>query len=554
MAFVEKTLISGYEFVLPNEEIKVSTEIPLRGWKTLSSLAISKTGNTADRDLEVHYRYSKNAIVYNDWIQIDLVVPVDILIKEDFLVEFKIARIGDDITGSVTLDTVVLQGDDDPSYWLVWDFIKDTIFKDIEYDDYNWNKLWINLLRKLYKRGIIPEYIERGELTENEDPLIEEDYIVYWKIVAYFYALLSELSRRKVDGLREDLQYLIEYLEQKGLFLCASCSDCAGDNIYIMENIFDEFRQRGTVQIAARKSVTKYANGEMLRLICFDPKDEFLFEYLPRHLSGWTMNRTSPIFRGKAGHIQLNKAPDDISDILDLTKYTIEGDVTLAIDDTKKIAQIDSDGSIAFNIVAEPYLSYELTFWTKFSAANVDMLSVEMEGFVDITPINLQKVSGGVETKILDNVSMPNGEVYYYVRCIIYSKGTLINGADVFTNLLQGENLKFSSVTTNRLGVKISCGGAGNNLKVWDIKFTPATFEVSSVYINSYNVMNAYLTNRNASVSIIDFEEKMRRYLIPYGTVFQMFYSPNSQFSPQIFLGHNDNSLLLQNTGGRFLI
>ena len=322
-----------------------------------------------------------------------------------------------------------------------------------------------------------------------------------------------------------------------------------------MENIFDEFRQRGTHQIAVKKGVDgKAVNGEMLRMICYDPNDELLYEYLPRHLSGWTMNRTSPIFRGKSGHIQLNKAPEHTTDIKDLTKYVTVGSITLEADGDKQIAQLTDDASMSFTTVVEPFLTYELAFWVKFDQPLTECLTVQMDGFIGATPSNLQKVSGGVDTKILDKVAMPNGSVYYHVKCFLYKKGTLIYGDDAKTSLAQGSHLKFTSVTTNRVKVTIGCEGAGNSLKIWDIKMVPAIFDVSSVYINSYNVMNVYLINRNASTTIIEFEENMRRYMIPYGTVFQMFYSPKSQFSPEIFLAHNDSSLLLQNNDGKFLI
>lgn len=547
--------LSGQDFST-GESVIIGTQIPLRGWSALSSIVTNVVGNTSDRVLNIQFRFSYDAIHFTDWADVATEFnPLNIGIKDDAMIDFKIDRKGSDKSGIVTLTSIVLHGNYEQSYFDLFNFLHGTVFEEIAYDDINFNILWINLLRKLYKRNIVPSYIIRGE---DDDTIDDTDYIVYWKVVAYFFALIGELSRRKIEGLTEDSDYLTEYLTQKGLFFCDECDDCLSELIYILHNIFDEFRQRGTANVALPAREDKISTGEMLRMICWKETDEMLFEYLPRHLSGWTMNRTSPMYKGKTGHTQLNLAPEYTSDILDLTKYTtvnLNPSLSLFTDDGKKVVKLIPTSSIAFSAYVDPTISHEITFLVKFSAANVKLLSLQVDAFADNVATSVSGVTGTPTNVILNQVSMPNNNVYYSVRCIIYQKNTTITGNDAKTSLLQGENLRHDSYNTNKIIVTISCDGSfGAYLYIWNIKLTPLGFDKSSVYLNAYNVMNVYLNNRNTSLTIIDFEERMRRYLVPYGTVFQAFYSSQSQFSPDTYLLQNSGDRLLQNDGNKFKI
>lgn len=553
MSFIDKTYTINKSFALVGEELKFSTEIPIRYWSRLDDIVIQTTGTNINRTLSVKFRYTHNGIVYNDWKNVDDILSISIDKKDDFLVEIWFERTGVQDNTSIVLHSITLEGEFDNSYISVFNFLKGTVFEDISPEDETWNKLWINLLKKLYEKGIVPEYITRdqGEEELNTD----EDYITFWKTVAYFYAYLSETSRRKVGGLRDDDNYLKEYLEQKGVFLFPN-GDHREENIHVLENIFDEFRQRGTLQVVTKKSDTKPTYGEMLRMIGYEDQDEFLFEYLPRHLSGWCINRTSPIYRGKTSNKQLNKAPEHTEDIVDLSKYVLTNSsgVSIVTSGTKKVARL-INASMSYSVRVDPYISYEFTFWFKMKS-NTPMLKVAAEatynGDVE-TP--LQRISSTAnESTILNNVQMPNGDVFYFARCIVYAKGNSLSGDSARTNLGVGEHLKMVSSETNEIKIKIQNTHSTEPLLIWDIKCKPLNLTKSSVYINSYNVMTVFLNNRNASLTVIDFEEKVRRYLVPYGTIFQLFASPKSEFTPETILVQNDGFDILSNNNDSILV
>jgi len=528
----------------------IASSLPLRGWDTVITASPQYSGLTTGIVYTVKFRYSFDAVRFTEWDDISNFVSITVGKKDDFIIEFQMGRSGTDTTDVFTGGSVDLQGSYTQSYFDVWNFLQGTIFEEITYDDPNWNELWINLLRKLYNRNIIPEYITRGD-----EEIDDTDYITYWKTIAMFFALVGELGRRKIEGLTEDPDYLIEYLTQKGLFFCNSCADCLEELVYILYNIYDEFRQRGTVNISLPASSPKLSDGEMLRMICWETTDEMLFEYVPRHLSGWTMNRSSPIYRGKTGHIQLNKAPENTQDFVDLTKFVLSNNLILAQDGTKNVAELASGGVLSFYTKVDPTIGYEITFWAKFSAANTNMLTVSANAFIDTVSRPLPTVSGGDANVILDNVSMPNNSVYYFVRCIVYAKNTDLSSEDGVTELGQGENLVFGTYDTNKLQFLISnTGSSGTFINIWDLKVVPLNLPAPTVFVNSYNILNTFLNNRNSSLTIIDFEERMRRYLTPYNTVYCPFYSLQSQFNPDAFLLQNSGSYLLQNSQGRFKI
>ena len=306
-----------------------SIEVPLRGWTQLTSASLTTTGTTVTRYLDIYASYTLDGLNYTNFAPLSSITAP---IRSDFIVILRFVRAGVDNTGSITLTALTLNGDFQQTYYNVWD-LSGTVFADVLYEDVRWNKLWLNLLRKIYKKGVIPEFMERGVDVYPADT----DYIEFWKYQCMFWALCVELGMRKIEDLSQNKADLLEYLKQKTFFFCED--DVTLEQLqYIMENTWDEMRQRGTHMIHHTANVPlgggsptyvipadleKPVDGELLRNLCYDVLKEHVFAYYPRHLSGWLLDRTSPNYHGYTEQIQLNKAPEFTQDFLSLDDFTV---------------------------------------------------------------------------------------------------------------------------------------------------------------------------------------------------------------------------------------
>ena len=136
----------------------------------------------------------------------------------------------------------------------------------------------IAVTEKMYKLGIVPRYITRGdECNVNGE---DRDYIDFWKAICCFWAIIVAYAR-KFETFHNNKVLLLKYLEERGMFVCENMD--LTDLQYLMEYYYDEIRHRGTQMVGLAKGtdvngVPKPVDGEILRLMCYDPEcDEFLF-------------------------------------------------------------------------------------------------------------------------------------------------------------------------------------------------------------------------------------------------------------------------------------
>ena len=106
-----------------------------------------------------------------------------------------------------------------------------------------------NVLEKLYARGIVPEYIVRGE--DSADP-VDADYVSFWTSISTYFAWVV-IAARKFAGIENDPNLLYDYLLDKGMAVRPNFN--LTEMQVVMTNLYDEFRKRGT------KYVFEKANG-----------------------------------------------------------------------------------------------------------------------------------------------------------------------------------------------------------------------------------------------------------------------------------------------------
>lgn len=245
------------------------TEVPIRGLLDISDITTPTGGS-------IRFRVAPNTVDFTDFLESNS-LPFSIDQRFDPVVEIEFKP-----TVDVDNPVFTIIGSDDIPYEFV--SLDSTAYQDIDPLSYRFEKLWLNLFRKLYLEGIVPSYIDR------DGPA----YVPYFKSVAIINALNISLSEFYLGDLTGDR--LRGFLEQKSLLICEDATDVELQDI--RDRQFEIIRNRGSVNLIE----------ELRSYLCTEECDPFMFEYAPRFMSGWTLDRSSPNYRGRE-HYQLNLAP-----------------------------------------------------------------------------------------------------------------------------------------------------------------------------------------------------------------------------------------------------
>lgn len=554
--------------------ILIVTDVPIVGLIALTSFTDSTVGETPIRLFKREFRYSTDGINFSEWIELTVtnLQGIEVRAIDTFFIHYRYTRIGVDTTGELQFDNNTLNGsfierDCGPAF-------TNSIFAQLlncccDLEVLSW---CINVTEKLYRKGIIPDYIIRGA-EDNEDNLADRDYIDFWRAISCFFALLV-IYGRKFEQFQNNTQLLRTYLEQRNLFFCSDAEIV--DLRYLMNYYYDEIRQRGTIQIVRQKGfeyedldnsfsdsssdsmsfVDKPIDGELLRLICYNRDcDEFLFNLVAVEKLGWNMRNASPMYRGMSNQVNVNKAYEDTEDVKDLGKYPLVGreNINIHRDSTNgyimKIRGKNGDAGIdhintpptSNTIVIDPGLNYEITFFVKQVELGGNII-FEVKGFDrNGNARDLQNMT----TKIVDNsffsvTALNRQDKYYFVRGIIYAKDlgddldfdastSLSDSEATFRpslNIGFGDTLQFKYSDTCKIIPVLILRNTGNAgmIYVKDFKIKPLWTPWSTGFVNTNNFIEIWAKKNNFTLSNIKLEAIIREFLIPYNSTFQMIY------------------------------
>jgi hypothetical protein len=309
--------------------LQINVDVPILGLVTLASFIDQTIGTTSNRYFNKKFRYSVDGITFSEWLELTNENLQSVVVEptNTFLLQYFYERSGSDNTGTLEFDEVTLQGTFEALP--VPDLYSRSIFAQF-FDFYNPCSLgWaLNVLEKLYK-GIVPKYIERGQ-NDNQN-WEDQDFISFWKSITHFFALFVCYSRL-FENIESNDIILDAYLKSHDLIINDDISNT--DAIYLMNNLFDEVRQRGTIQIALEKDnsdessssflneYVKQVDGELLRLI--NKKiDEFIFCPMEPEKVGWTIDQSSPLYLGINNAFNAIKWYEKSQGIVDLSKYPL---------------------------------------------------------------------------------------------------------------------------------------------------------------------------------------------------------------------------------------
>ena len=511
---------------------------------------------TEDRSLKREFRISQDGVFWTDWATLN----IDNLSSEEYFtdsyiqIEIRYTRTGTDESGDIVFKSIDFNGTrksiqfDAPT-------LQSSIFGNIIGKNIL-AKLERNIFKKLYYRGILPDYIKRAENSSyNED----KDFVDLFYSIARFFSILISFFRRW-ENFRNDEDLLREQVRGYGIYF--NENDITLSELkYIAQNILSQAQQRGTEMIFKRKGVAPI-DGEFIRLTRNRICDELLYEYIPIYKIGWCLGNSSPIYKGTAMAYNLNKTKENTKDFQSLSNFVLSksgtGSYSLQNTDNKRvirlsatsrgtghsaIGRIDSNINVGENIYsADSQLDYEITFAFKInSGTNLSKLTLNfgVEGF----DINKEKLNDAFSTvdgfQVSENFFDQSMDIWkigqwYYARGIIhaYSSENVIGSK---TNLGIGQDLVFNNSFVKYIIPKIEFytkTAQNASIDIYDYKIRPLIrgknilpLKNGSIdshglgFIQGSKILYTYVRNNNNGQSEDEIIDIIERYLYPFNTV-----------------------------------
>lgn len=513
-------------------------------------------GVTDTRTVHKEFRISPDGVFWNDWQELtsENLSSEEYVVDSSLTIQLRYTRTGSDSTGVIEFKSIDFIGSRE-AIQFVAPTISSSIFANI-IGTPEMKALEENIFKKLYYRGIVPNYIPRAE---NSDEKEDKDYIDLFFSVARFYSMFIRFFKR-FENFQDDFDLMREQVRQYGIYF-DEANITLEDLQYLAQNLYDQIRQRGTEMIFKRKGYllpngeTLQIDGEFIRLVRSKVSDELLYENIPLEKVGWCMRQCSPMYRGTGMSKYLNKTKEDTEDFQNLNNFVLSkiGNSQYIISDTddgKKVlslktftggvaqvglGRINESNDVSDNLyVVDSRLDYEITF--AFNIHNVNDLRIifGVEGFDSmknklndsfIIP-NGDKIS---ETFFIQNMNIWRKGVWYFARGIIHSYST-VNTDDISTNLGIGNNLHFNNSFVKYILPKIQIISSMNSIvDIWDYKIRPLVRGTNILplkngiqnsqslgFIQSSRIFYAYVRNNNNNQSQDEITDIIEKYLLPF--------------------------------------
>lgn len=524
-------------------------------------------GVTASRTVRKEFRVSSDRIFWNDWKELnaDNLSSEEYSVDNSLLIQLRYTRNGTDDSGIIKFNSIDFIGTRE-EIKINSPTTDASIFSDI-INTPEIKNLENNLFKKLYFRGIVPEYITRGD---NVDEKEDEDYIDLFSSVAKFYSMIISFSKR-FENFYNDFDLMREQVRQGGIYFDES-NITLEELQYLSKNFYDQIRQRGTEMIFKRKGYplpngsVLQIDGEFIRLIRNKSNDELLYENIPLERMGWCLGKSSPMYRGTSNSENLNKTKESTKDFQNLSNFALfsNGNASYAIKtyDGKRVLNLKSasggkaglgrqneNGNVSEHLcVVDSKLDYEITFAFRIigNPGQGSVLTFGVEGFDSlknklndsfVTP-NGFSVS---ETFFTTDVSNKKNSVWYYVRGIIHAYSTE-NIEESLTNMGIGTNLYFNNPFVKYISPNIQITSSSNfEINIWDYKIRPLVRGTniqplkngivnshSLGFIQNSNMFYSYVRNNNNNLSHNEITDIINEYLLPYNVTGMFIFTDNN--------------------------
>ena len=380
----------------------------------------------------------------------------------------------------------------------------------------------LNVLEKLYGKGILPNYVERDSGSNN---IFEDEQLISFLYTkTHFFAILVKYIRVLTDITGNEL-IKRKFMDQIGMHY--KTNETQPDLDYILDNYISEFKKRGTQLIYAKKGEqNQLVDGELLRLIDYKISDEFMFALLNNSEHGWCIGISSPAYSASDHVLNLIKAYEFGSDVTDLSLYPLLNssyislsDGKMAIDTSSAVScgvQFDDDENKKIPI--DTGLCYEISFRVKCSTPKTVTFGVDVYD-IDGNYLYLRNLK--TDDPSIDNnictFTIPLSDITYWVRGFIAEKGRIEDNNDSL-NIGIGNNLIFQS-NEKYIVPRITVDEANCHIKLSDIKVRVISLPFDLTFLGVKNLaINIFKNNKGILDDNISYT--IKNDLIPYNVLY----------------------------------
>lgn len=526
----------------------------IMGKVRITNFLDSIEGETEQRSLSREFRISQDGVFWTDWKSLNNEnLSSDEFVTDNYLyIEVRYTRTGTDTTGVIKFVDITFNGVREEIQ-----FVAPTLMSSILNRALGTNELSlleINIFKKLYYRGILPNYIERAD---NDDYKEDKDFVDLFFSVARFFALFIIFFRRW-ERFKDDEDLLREQVRGYGLYFNEG-KITLEELQYLTRNLFSQAQQRGTQMIFTRRGdvlsngTEAPIDGEFIRLTQNRSCDELLYENVPKWKMGWCMNQSSPMYKGTSRSFNLNKTRENSEDFQSLSNFVLSkigsGNYSLASSGNKRVLKLNfgsvsgraglgraSNEEVLDNLyTADSQMDYEITFAFKLKNASSGIrVEFGVEGFdINKNYLNDSFVTPNgftITNEFLNQATnvWKSGK-WYFVRGIIHAYGSS-NFERETTNLGFGTNLYFNNPFLKYILPKIQVSSnAATSVEIWDYKIRPLVrgkniiplkdgkLDAKSLgFIQAPDFFYTYFRNNNKTQSQQDITDIIEKYLYPF--------------------------------------
>ncbi len=537
----------------------VKPGVPLVGVDLVFDFVDDVEGVTSERFFVKEFRYSNDGITYTDW---EIITPgnlqkINIFNKQIFDIEYRYTRAGSDNTGvlifnSCSLKIIYTPVENPNSY-------NDSFFSDFfDFSDPDVLKWAINVLGKVYEKGIVPDFIERTD-----------DYKTFFSIITHWFAIIVNYARL-YNKIEDKYELLYDFLRQRGIILKNSHEK---DELYqFMNKIFNIYLLRGT-------KLSK--NEEVNRLINYSEGGIFISALLEDWRRGWNINNSSPLYRGLCGTLNTSIGFESVYGVKELDKYPIpqesEPFCKITYIGYFQVIHIDSppiyhgiSASKTHALPIDPRITWEVEAIVQSVGLNNDPSFLRFGCKMynsDLEEVDTFSIETGIadnsEGNFVDDAVLVRGQKTV-IRGIIYKFDEgLMSSENSKLNIGQGKNLK-SSISAKFLSVTLKFKGETRGLLIYSLKIRPAALKAPIGFISIVNPIVSWIETKNLNLNKIQVLKEIIEKFIPYNSNFLPIWIDEiseSEFIPltivQIIKNNiscnliNDGSITIQVSGGK---
>jgi hypothetical protein len=510
--------------------ILIETAIPIVGLTALSSFTDSTVDETVNRSFLREFRYAINGSPYSEWIELtNLNLSNVSLDGADLLaIQYRYTRIGSDLTdelewNSITVTTSGDMPDDGPAFS---ESVFSQFFTSLDVRVLGWA---LNVLEKIYAKGLVPEVVERRKGGD------DSHFLHFFRPCCVFFAYLVEFGRA-FEFFKNDSVLAEKYLANKGSFTCGN--ETLDELVNVIINLLRTRSKRGTTAMYKPANNDFPVDGEMLRLLAWTENDYFKIGLAHQKYAGWCLDNSSPEYRGLSGRKDLSSSYETTEDINDLAKYPTfgNGDMALVTSGAKKVLEISNvpateitgigDPDLDFKIVIDPKLTYEVTCFVSQDVLD-NVLTFGCLGFdANGNPVEFTDVTDSTLDRSLffSQRSVQKVDTYFFIRGIIYRHDTADVTEALALNVGFGQPIRFRESCNSIIPYIVLDNSAGvspsNKVRIWNISVNPIATDYNRGYLDNTDWFDLFVKNNNGSYSREDLYAIFRRYFISYGCSF----------------------------------